>query len=283
MSSPTGASTVGFPGNYFEQALLEVAIARDVLTDAADFVRTQAPVPQGAGINRAADDPHIILRFGQFRARLHAAEGLLARATRLANATGSRVPTTLPAPALATAAPSPAAPATATSPTAPTTAASPAVPATPASPTAPTNAPSPAVPTAAATSGTARNNLASPAIPLAAPAPSRSSAHAAPPPIGTTPTDPPPPAGTAPTEPPPASQPSAAVLVALLEAQAFASDLITEIVAQLIAWGHPLLPSHHRRDTPGQPGLHTAPHWNYHHAGNYYLKGTAPPTPEPRP
>ena len=171
MSSPT----VGFLGNHFEQALLEVAIAHDVLTDAADFARTQAPVPQGVGINHATDDPHVILRFGQFRARLHAAEGLLARATRLANANG------LPAPT---------------------------------------------------------------------------------------------------------SPPSAAVLVALLEARAFANDLVAEIASQLVTWGGPLRAGPQRRDASGQLGLHPANHWNYHHAGNYYLKGVAPapPTPEePRP
>jgi len=181
MSSPMVApKQVGFLGNHFEQALLKVAIARDALTEAADFVRTQAPAPHGVGINHAVGDPHVILRFGQFRARLHAAEGLLARATRLANATDP------PAPAAAT------------------------------------------------------------------------------------------------------SPPSAPVLVALLEAQAFASDLITEITGQLIAWGGSPPPSRQQRDTPGQLGLHTATHWNYHHAGNYYLKGVAPPTlapltPDPHP
>jgi len=214
MSSPMVApKQVGFLGNHFEQALLKVAIARDALTEAADFVRTQAPAPHGVGINHAVDDPHVILRFGQFRARLHAAEGLLARATRLANATDRPAP--------------------------------------------------------AATAASLANPPGLPPPATAAASPPRSFPHAAPP------------TGATPTGPPSTSPPSTPVLVALLEAQAFVSDLITEITGQLIAWGGPPPPSRQQRDTPGQLGLHTATHWNYHHAGNYYLKGVAPPTPAP--
>jgi alkylation response protein AidB-like acyl-CoA dehydrogenase len=71
--------------NHFEAAALELAAAGKALTDAADFVRAQGPPPSSVGIQRAADDPHVLLRFGRFRARLHAAEGLLARARRLAS------------------------------------------------------------------------------------------------------------------------------------------------------------------------------------------------------
>ena len=60
-------------GKSFEDIKRELARADRLLNEAADFVRP-----------RAANDPHIILRFGQLRARLHAAEGLLARAVRLA-------------------------------------------------------------------------------------------------------------------------------------------------------------------------------------------------------
>jgi alkylation response protein AidB-like acyl-CoA dehydrogenase len=172
----TLAREVGFLGNHFEQAMLELAIAQDALLDAAEFVRTQAPAPRGVGINHAADDPHVILRFGQLRARLHAAEGLLARATRLAGANGLPVPT------------------------------------------------------------------------AAAP-----------------------------------SAPTAAVLVALIEAHAFASDLVAEIASQLVAWGGPLRAGQQRRDASGQLARQTGNHWNYHYAGNYYLKGVVPPTPEPQP
>jgi len=150
----------GFLGNHFEQATLELAIAQNVLADAAEFVRTQALAPPlGVGVERAADDPHVILRFGQLRARLHAAEGLLARARR--------------------------------------------------------------------------------------------------------PSD------------------NATTLIALLEARAFASDLVAEISSQLVAWGGPLRTGQHRRDANGQLPP-AANHWNYHYAGNYYLRGIVPPTPEPQ-
>jgi alkylation response protein AidB-like acyl-CoA dehydrogenase len=149
----------------FEQATLELAIAQNALTDAADFVRSRAPAPQGVGIDQAADDPHVILRFGQLRARLHAAEGLLARATRMANAS---------------------------------------------------------------------------------------------------------------------DLPDAALLVAVIEARAFTSDLVAEIASQLVAWGGPLRTGQQRRDASGQL-TYTANHWNYHHAGNYYLKGVAPAPHKPEP
>ena len=68
-------------GKPFEEIRRELARAERLLNEAADFVRTQTSAPAHS---RAADDPHIILRFGQLRARLHAAEGLLARALRLA-------------------------------------------------------------------------------------------------------------------------------------------------------------------------------------------------------
>lgn len=62
----------------------ELARAERLLNEAADLVRAQPSPAANSDIPRAADDPHIILRFGQLRARLHAAEGLLARALRLA-------------------------------------------------------------------------------------------------------------------------------------------------------------------------------------------------------
>ena len=72
--------------SHFEAAERELAAADKALNDAADFVRAaQEPPPSSVGIQRAADDPHVLLRFGRFRARLHAAQGLLARAKRLAS------------------------------------------------------------------------------------------------------------------------------------------------------------------------------------------------------
>ena len=225
MSSPGQDS---FLGNYFEQALRELASAQDLLTDAADFVRTHTPAPQGVGIDRATDDPHVILRFGQLRARLHAAEGLLARARRLAGASGPPTPVSARAPNAAAASASPPLAATRTSPTtaSPTPVASVAAPITTA----------PAL-TTAATVTTA-------------------------------------PAVTAPPL-------TTAALVALLEAHAFASDLVAEIGSQLFAWGGPLRSGQQRGDANGH--FAPLPANQYHHAGNYYLKGVVPPTPEPRP
>lgn len=73
------------PGNSLEDIRRELARAERLLNEAADSVRTQRSASGNPDLPRAADDPHLILRFGQLRARLHAAEGLLARATRLAS------------------------------------------------------------------------------------------------------------------------------------------------------------------------------------------------------
>jgi alkylation response protein AidB-like acyl-CoA dehydrogenase len=219
--------------SQFEQATLELAIAQNALTDAADFVRTQAPPPQVAGIDHAADDPHVILRFGQLRARLHAAEELLARATRLASAGN------LPLGPVAR----PSGAGTATSPAA----------------------------TGQAGVRTQGSNAAAPpafdaggarvAIPSAPAFEGSRSASSASDVDGT----------------------DAAVLIALIEARAFTSDLVAEIAGQLVAWGGPLRTGQQRRDARGQLS-YTANHLNYHYAGNYYLTGVAPVphTPEPR-
>jgi alkylation response protein AidB-like acyl-CoA dehydrogenase len=61
---------------------VDVGAARTALADAAAYVRDTARVsaPAGAaGIERAADDPHLIHHFGELTARLHAIELLLAR------------------------------------------------------------------------------------------------------------------------------------------------------------------------------------------------------------
>jgi alkylation response protein AidB-like acyl-CoA dehydrogenase len=173
------ATQNSFLGDHFAAATSVLQLAKSALTDAADFVRTQASAPLNVGITRASDDPHIILRFGQLQARLHAAEGLLARATRLLNATAIDTSDRPPSPNI-------------------------------------------------------------------------------------------------PSSPDLASSPDAATFVAIIEARAFASDLAAEISAQLVAWGGPSPTGNERHDSTGQP-IHTANHWNYHHAGNYYLKGIEPP------
>jgi alkylation response protein AidB-like acyl-CoA dehydrogenase len=140
--------------------------ARTTLDEAADFFRTRAVAPPGTGIERASDDPHLILRFGQLQSRLHAAEELLARAKRWADAATST----------------------------------------------PSN--------------------------------------------------------------------DAAVVVAAIEARAFATDLVAEIVGQAVSWGSPVPTkdrTHRTRTDTGNQRTHNANHWNYHYAGNYYLKGAEPP------
>jgi alkylation response protein AidB-like acyl-CoA dehydrogenase len=70
--------------NHLETANLELSLAQTALEEAAEFFRTRPAPPQAKGISKASEDPHIILRFGQLQTRLHAAQGLLARANRLA-------------------------------------------------------------------------------------------------------------------------------------------------------------------------------------------------------
>jgi alkylation response protein AidB-like acyl-CoA dehydrogenase len=141
------SSSTGYTADHLEPATVDIGIARATLDDAADFFRTRAVAPPGVGIERAADDPHVILRFGQLQARLHAAEGLLARARRSADA------------------------------------------------------------------------------------------------------------------------------VTAVEARAFAADLVAEIVSQVVAWGSPVRPRDNTSPADGDKRVYNANHWNYHYAGNYYLKG----------
>jgi alkylation response protein AidB-like acyl-CoA dehydrogenase len=73
----------------FDQALhaaIDIGIARAALEDGAEFVRTKSrPWKEAldAGIDRAADEPHVVRRFGEFTARLYALEALLAAGTAL--------------------------------------------------------------------------------------------------------------------------------------------------------------------------------------------------------
>jgi alkylation response protein AidB-like acyl-CoA dehydrogenase len=84
-----------------QSAAGDLELAEAALNAAADLVRTHDAAREiaadrgGAGepsvqsaphaipLRSAANDPHTLLRFGQLRARLHAAHGLLSRAVRL--------------------------------------------------------------------------------------------------------------------------------------------------------------------------------------------------------
>jgi SfnB family sulfur acquisition oxidoreductase len=69
--------------NAFAQiihAAVDVGIARAALEDAAQFLTTHSRPWFEAGVERAADEPHVVLRFGQLQTRLDAAEALLRRA-----------------------------------------------------------------------------------------------------------------------------------------------------------------------------------------------------------
>jgi hypothetical protein len=201
------SSENGLLGNHFDQAVVELGVAQTALNDAADFLRaTRATAQRGAGIERASDDPHVILRFGQLQARLHAAQGLLARAKRLADTANRPVD-----PSIAT--------------------------------------------RRAEAAGTAAQQAGDPYGPSAA----IKLAQAA--------------AGTA-TQLPAANDPS--VAIAAIEARAFATDLAAEIVSQVAAWGGPLRARDQPHDMKGDR-IHNANHWNYHYAGDYYLKGVEPP------
>jgi SfnB family sulfur acquisition oxidoreductase len=62
-------------------AAIEVGIAEGALADAAEFVRTRSrpffEAARLAGVTKAADDPHVLLRFGQLTTRVRAATQLL--------------------------------------------------------------------------------------------------------------------------------------------------------------------------------------------------------------
>ena len=64
-------------------AAVDVGIAENALADAAEFVRTRSRPWFESGLDRAADEPHIVLRFGQLATRVHAAQELLRKAGRV--------------------------------------------------------------------------------------------------------------------------------------------------------------------------------------------------------
>ena len=70
----------------FDQALhaaVDVGVARAALEDGAEFVRTRSRPWFEAGVDRAAEEPHVIRRFGELTARVYALEALLAHGARL--------------------------------------------------------------------------------------------------------------------------------------------------------------------------------------------------------
>ncbi|UXA09718.1 acyl-CoA dehydrogenase family protein [Mycobacterium sp. SMC-8] len=70
----------------FDQALhtaVDVGIARAALEDGAAFVATRSRPWFEAGVDRAADEPHVVRRFGELTARLYALEALLAHGSAL--------------------------------------------------------------------------------------------------------------------------------------------------------------------------------------------------------
>ncbi|MBJ7339237.1 acyl-CoA dehydrogenase family protein [Mycolicibacterium sp.] len=70
----------------YDQALhaaVDIGIARAALEDGSQFVATRSRPWFEAGVDRAADEPHVIRRFGELTARLYALEALLAHGARL--------------------------------------------------------------------------------------------------------------------------------------------------------------------------------------------------------
>jgi SfnB family sulfur acquisition oxidoreductase len=61
-------------------AAIDLGIARAALAETARFVQQRSRPFADAGVARAADDPLLIVRFGQVQTRVHAAEAMLARA-----------------------------------------------------------------------------------------------------------------------------------------------------------------------------------------------------------
>jgi SfnB family sulfur acquisition oxidoreductase len=74
-------TTFGAWGQLMHVAV-DVGIAGNALEDAAEFVRTRSNPYFESGLERAAEEPHLILSFGKLATRLHAAEELLRKAAR---------------------------------------------------------------------------------------------------------------------------------------------------------------------------------------------------------
>ena len=70
----------------FDQALhaaVDIGIARAALEDGARFVTTRSRPWFEANVDSAADEPHVVRRFGELTARLYALEALLAHGAKL--------------------------------------------------------------------------------------------------------------------------------------------------------------------------------------------------------
>lgn len=70
----------------YDQALhtaVDVGIARAALEDGAQFLRTRSRPWFEAGVDSAAEEPHVVRRIGELTARLYALEALLARGADL--------------------------------------------------------------------------------------------------------------------------------------------------------------------------------------------------------
>jgi alkylation response protein AidB-like acyl-CoA dehydrogenase len=73
----------------FDQALhaaVDIGIARAALEDGARFVTTKSRPWFEANVEHAADEPHVVRRFGELTARLYALEALLAQGAGLVDA-----------------------------------------------------------------------------------------------------------------------------------------------------------------------------------------------------
>ena len=73
----------------FDQALhaaVDIGIARAALEDGAHFVTTKSRPWFEAGVESAADEPHVVRRFGELTARLYALEALLDQGASLVDA-----------------------------------------------------------------------------------------------------------------------------------------------------------------------------------------------------
>jgi SfnB family sulfur acquisition oxidoreductase len=68
------------PYDQILHAAIDVGIARAALEDGAAFVATRSRPWFESGLERAADEPHVLRRFGELTVRVHALEALLARA-----------------------------------------------------------------------------------------------------------------------------------------------------------------------------------------------------------
>ena len=71
------------PVSQIIQAAIDLGIARGIITDTIDFVRTRSRPWIDSGQDRAADDVYTIAAVGDLQVRLHAADALLQRAGRI--------------------------------------------------------------------------------------------------------------------------------------------------------------------------------------------------------